>query len=176
MSARAFRDSSNGDSMTPLFVRIPAEHARRLDRAAFELRLPKQQLVSGLLERYVDPDSPSSLAALGARGSDAKASEARRITVQTIEPEGLAVGHHSFRPRELEVLDCEEAAELLRVEPELVQSMARAGELPGRELAGHWRFSRQALLRWLAGDPRAGGGEHDARSEPPAAEPASRDR
>lgn len=176
MPAGASRDSSKGNSMTPLFVRIPAEHARRLDRAAFELRLPKQQLVSGLLERYVDPDSPSSLAALGARGSDAQAPEARRITVQTIEPEGLAVGHHSFHPQELEVLDCEEAAELLRVEPELVRSIARAGELPGRELAGHWRFSRQAILRWLAGDPRVGGEEHDAGPEPPATELTSRDR
>src|SRR5690349_12495937 len=47
-----------------LFVRIPAEHARRLDRASFELRRPKQALVSELVERYVDPDSPASLAAL----------------------------------------------------------------------------------------------------------------
>ena len=43
-----------------LFVRIPTEYARRLDRAAFELRVPKQSLVSELVERYVDPDSPAS--------------------------------------------------------------------------------------------------------------------
>lgn len=176
MSTGASRGSGRADPMTALFVRIPTEHARRLDRAAFELRLPKQQLVSGLLERYVDPDSPSSLAALGPCSSDAQPQEDRRITAQTIEPEGLAVGHHSFRPRELEVLDCEEAAELLRVEVELVQSMARAGELPGRELAGQWRFSRQALLRWLAGDPPASAEAQEAEPEPPAAEPTSQDR
>jgi excisionase family DNA binding protein len=150
-----------GDPTTALFVRIPAEHARRLDRAAFELKLPKQRLVSGLLERYVDPDSPSSLAALGAAGE----SEGRRITVQSIEPSGLTVGHHSFRPREPDVLTCDEVAELLRVEPELIERMAGAGELPARQLAGQWRFSRQALLRWLAGEPPASGPEPERSTD-----------
>jgi excisionase family DNA binding protein len=128
-------------------VRIPAEQAKRLDRAAFELQLPKQQLVSGLLERYVDPDSPASLAALGETRGDFRAG--RRVTV---EPDGLTVGHHSFRPRESDVLTCEEVAELLRVEPALVEQMAQAGELPGRQLAGQWRFAKSAVLRWLAAD------------------------
>src|SRR2546427_529315 len=56
-----------------LFVRIPVEHARRLDRAAFELRRPKQALVSALVERYIDPDSPASLAALAASARGARA-------------------------------------------------------------------------------------------------------
>lgn len=166
------RGGRHDNPMTALFVRIPSEHARRLDRAAFQLRMPKQQLVSELLERYVDPDCPSSLAGLDDHRSDIHA--ARRITVQAIEPDGLAVGHHSFRPRELEVLDCEEAAELLRIEPELVRSMASAGEIPGRQLAGEWRFARQALLGWLASDTHIEAREADP--QPPATEPASRDR
>jgi hypothetical protein len=173
-----------------LFVRLPTEHARRLDRAAFELRVPKQSLVSELVERYVDPDSPASLMALGrgwglsADGSPRGAQSAphraasaprgaasaphrgshdaapaparsaaegsrRRVTVETLDPGELTVGHHSFRPRNLEVLNPEEAAELLQVDVEVVLELARAGELPGRELCAEWRFARVALLQWL---------------------------
>jgi excisionase family DNA binding protein len=132
-----------------LFVRIPTEQARRLDRAAFELRVPKQNLVSGLVERYVDPDSPASLRELregcGERGR-------RRVTVETLDGGELTVGHHSFRPRDPEVLTAGEAAELLQVEEQVVLELARAGELPGRELGGQWRFARAALLRWLSAD------------------------
>ncbi|MGH2832447.1 MAG: hypothetical protein ACRDK2_06690 [Solirubrobacteraceae bacterium] len=135
--------------MTALFVRIPAEHAKRLDRAAFQLRMPQAAAGLGLLERYVDPDSPSSLAGLDVRHPDTHS--ARRITVQAIDPDGLAVGHHSFHPQELEVLDCEEAAELLRIESELVQSMASAGELPGRQLAAS---GASAVKRCWDGLPR----------------------
>src|SRR5580704_16687733 len=94
-----------------LFVRIPTEHARRLDRAAFELRVPKQSLVSELVERYVNPDSPASLVALG-KGWGLGADESRRrVTVETLDQGDLTVGHHSFRPRNLEVLTPTEAAE-----------------------------------------------------------------
>ena len=138
-----------------LFVRIPTEHARRLDRAAFELRVPKQSLVSDLVERYVDPDSPASLVALG--------QNSRRVTVETLEQGELTVGHHSFRPRNLEVLTPQEAAELLQVDSEVVLELARAGELPGRELGGEWRFARAALLEWLgAGAAGAAEGTADA--------------
>jgi excisionase family DNA binding protein len=125
-----------------LFVRIPTEHARRLDRAAFELRVPKQSLVSELVERYVNPDSPASLMALG--------NDRRRVTVETLDQGELTVGHHSFRPRDPEVLTPEEAAELLQVDADVVLDLARGGELPGRELGGQWRFARAALLAWLA--------------------------
>ena len=150
MPAGPSRSSRRRDPTAALFVRIPAEQAKRLDRAAFELQLPKQQLVSGLLERYVNPDSPTSLAALGETRGDFRAG--RRVTIETVEPDGLTVGHHSFRPREPDVLTCEEVAELLRVEPALVEQMASAGELPGHQLAGQWRFAKSAVLRWLAAD------------------------
>jgi excisionase family DNA binding protein len=152
-----------------LFVRIPAEHARRLDRAAFELRRPKQALVSELVERYVDPDSPASLAALAgdapARSvlgyAPSRAHARRRVTVETLEPDTMLVGRHSFRPaaepRAPEVLTAEQAAELLQVEPSALTRMAEDGELPGRRLAGQWRFSREALLRWLAAPAPAEG-------------------
>jgi excisionase family DNA binding protein len=166
-----------------LFVRIPAEHARRLDRAAFELRRPKRALVSELVERYIDPDSPASLAALAgpgaaaprrplARGGARAEAGRRRVTVETIEPDALVVGHHSFRAVEpqqgvpsLEVLRSEQAAELLQVTCAVLERLAEQGELPGRKLAGEWRFSRAALLAWLAGPApaRAEGGEDGER-------------
>ena len=63
---------------------------------------------------------------------------------------GLIVGQHAFRPAEAPaVLTLDEAAELLRVEPAAVRALAEAGELPGREVAGEWRFARAALLTWL---------------------------
>jgi predicted DNA-binding protein len=153
-----------------LFVRLPAEHARRLDRAAFELRTPKQALVSELVERYVDPDSAASLAALApsdvdararsdARISAASSSSRRRVTIETLEPDTPVVGHHSFRPLAEpeapvpEVLNSEQAAALLQVEVRVVEELASAGELPGRSIAGEWRFSRQALIDWLSHPP-----------------------
>jgi excisionase family DNA binding protein len=172
---------STGKRATPtaaLFVRIPTEHARRLDRAAFELRVPKQSLVSELVERYVNPDSPASLVALGkgwgrhadgtvrgaalvdthipagegphgAATADVDGGDRRRVTVETLDRGDLTIGHHSFHPRSLEVLTPEDAAELLQVDPDVVLELARAGTLPGRELGGEWRFARVALLEWL---------------------------
>ena len=145
-----------------LFVRVPAEQARRLDRVAFELGRSKQSLVSELLERYIDPDPGPELGfPQGGR---------RRVTVETLEPDTLVVGHHSFRPREPaprsasepEVLRSEQAGELLQLDPTVVEGLAAAGELPGRMLAGEWRFSRAALLAWLA-QPGADGEDGDDR-------------
>ncbi len=48
-----------------------------------------------------------------------------------------------------EVLDVEEAAELLGVSVWTVRDAASKGELPGRKVGRAWRFSRQALLDWL---------------------------
>ena len=172
---------SRRQATTPLFVRIPAEQARRLDRASFELGRPKQALVSALLERYIDPASPASLAALAVpEQRDSAAAPApsqpvsalaedarRRVTVETLEPDPIVVGHHSFRPREraaaehdvAEVLTAEQAAELMQVERDVLERLAEAGELPARRLAGQWRFSRAALLDWLAaGAGPVGGG------------------
>jgi excisionase family DNA binding protein len=163
------RPSSRAQHTEALFVRIPAEQARRLDRAAFELRRPKQALVSELLARYIDPDDAASLAALASAPTQARAAAPRaeagrrRVTVETLEPDTLVVGHHSFRPREPEralapapeVLRSEQAAELLQLEVAVVERLAERGELPGRRLAGEWRFSRAALLEWLA--PQAPG-------------------
>jgi excisionase family DNA binding protein len=147
MSSSPHRGPRRPNHSTALFVRIPTEQARRLDRASFELKQPKQELVSGLLERYLDEDA-----------------RRRQVIVETIDAGELQVGHYSFRKRSPDVLTSEEAAELLQVEPEVVEQLAQDGELPARRLGDSWRFARQAILDWLA-DPAPARPEH-AGSEP----------
>lgn len=64
-----------------------------------------------------------------------------------------------------DVLDLAEAAQLLRLPASTIEQLARDGRLPGRQLAGQWRFSRSALLAWL--------GQHETSPAtlPPAALP-----
>ena len=117
---------------TALYVRIPTAEAEKLDRAAFELKTSKQDLVAGLVSRYGDVDT------------------LRRVTVDTTE-DGLSIGHASFRAfPPPDVLTVPQLAEWLQVGESAIAELAEAGELPGRRLAGEWRFARDAVLDWLA--------------------------
>jgi excisionase family DNA binding protein len=104
---------------SPLFVRLPAASAEKLSRAAFELKTPKRELVTDLVDRY-----------LGV--------------------EDVLVGRAATKRRGPDVLTVEQLAELLQVDDKTVRALAAKGELPGRKLGRHWRFSRQAVLDWLA--------------------------
>jgi excisionase family DNA binding protein len=118
---------------TALFVRIPSEHAAKLHRAADALGAPKRELITRLVAQYVDPDNPTMLSALG--GAQAE----------------WGVGQHSFRPAsELEILTPAQLAGLLQVDEEVVVELAEQRELPGRKVGEEWRFSREAILAWLA--------------------------
>ena len=66
--------------------------------------------------------------------------------------------HRTLRRRPVEVLDMrkskdvlnvEEAAQLLGVSAWTVREQARQGHLPGRKVGKEWRFSRQGLMIWL---------------------------
>jgi excisionase family DNA binding protein len=77
----------------------------------------------------------------------------REVVTRLILGNELSVGQHQFHPaREPAALTAAQAADLLQLEERLVLELAEAGGLPGRCLGGHWRFSRSALLDWLAGD------------------------
>src|SRR5918997_4189323 len=126
-----------GESKIPLYVRLPRAEAAKLDRAAFELEASKQNLVAGLVARYVDPSSASGLDALRQITGDAGT---RRVTVETAD-DSIAVGRHSFLPTETpEVLTVDELAALLKVEPAVVEALAEERRLPGRRLGSEWRF------------------------------------
>ena len=109
--------------MKPLYVRLPLEEAEKLRRAAFEMQTSKQDLVTDMI---------------------------RRFTVETTD-DGMAVGHAAFRPfSPPEVLNTSELASWLQVDEDAVTELAEQGDLPGRKLAGEWRFAREAVLDWLA--------------------------
>lgn len=127
-----------------MFVRLPAAAVDKLDRAAGALGVAKKELIAGLVSKYVDPDSRRGLSALGVL------SEPSPSRISPGDPTPIA-GSHSFRPYDQpEVLNAEQAAQLLQVEEKLVVQLAEQGELPGRKLGKAWRFSRPALIAWLA--------------------------
>jgi excisionase family DNA binding protein len=50
------------------------------------------------------------------------------------------------------VLTPGEAVALLRIEESQLREAAERGELPARQIAAEWRFSRDAVLNWLGVD------------------------
>ena len=135
-----------------LYVRLPAEEARKLDRAAQAVGAPKKDLVAGLVARYVDPDTDQGLAELRRLRVEAPGALSRRVVIEADDPQ-LVVGHHSFRPADVpEVLTPAQAATLLQVDEDAVLALAAEGRLPGRRIGDEWRIGRAALVAWLAGD------------------------
>lgn len=109
---------------TPLYVKLPSPAVDKLDRASAALGVPKKQLVADLVARYVDPDG------------------------------GPVLGTYSFQAhpaQELpEVLNAKQAGVLLQIDEKQVIELAEKGTLPGKKLGTQWRFSREALVAWLA--------------------------
>ena len=129
---------------TALYVRLPATAVDKLDRAAEALGVHKKDLVAGLVSKYVDPDTSRGLSALGSL------SQPRRVTFELGEP-SPTLGTYSFQPYDPpEVMNAEQAGQFLQVDEKHVIELAEAGKLPGRKLGAVWRFSREALVAWLA--------------------------
>ncbi|MDB4954128.1 MAG: binding domain protein excisionase family [Myxococcales bacterium] len=127
-----------------LYVRLPADAVDKLDRAAQALGVHKKHLVAGLVSKYVDPDSRRGLSALGAL------SQPRRVTVELGDARPT-VGSYSFQPHDPpEVMNAEQAGQLLQLEEKVVLELAESGKLPGRKLGKVWRFSRAAVIAWLS--------------------------
>ncbi len=135
------------DPTAALYVRLPHPEFDKLGRAAEALSTNKKALVTTLVSHYVDPDSTAGLDRLRAIA----AAKPQRVTVD-IPGDAMAVGHHAFTPAPLpDVLTPAQAAELLQVDEQEVVELAEANALPGRKIGDHWRFSRPALVAWLAG-------------------------
>lgn len=111
----------NKPALTALYVRIPAAQANSIHRLAETRGQAKQQVVTEIFEQV-----------LGTAG-------APRRTVTSGSRSPVA-----------DVLSLPEAAALLRVSADDVLECARTSGLPGRRIGDTWRFSRDALLGWLA--------------------------
>jgi excisionase family DNA binding protein len=106
-----------------LFVRLPAAAVEKLDRAAEALGMRKKDLVAGLIQK-LGPTSGEPVS---------------------------TIGTYSFQPYDPpEVMNARQAGQFLQIEESVVIEMAEAGKLPGRRLGDVWRFSRAALVAWLA--------------------------
>jgi excisionase family DNA binding protein len=134
-----------------LYVRLPSDVADRLDRAAATLGIRKKDLIAGLVSKYVDPDSRRGLSALGAL------SQPRRVTVE-LGDAGPTLGAYSFQaydpPEVMEVMNAEQAGQLLQLDEKVVLELAESGVIPGRKLGKVWRFSRTAIIAWLSSPDR----------------------
>ena len=140
-----------GEAEGALYVKLPAEAVDKLDRAAEALGVRKKDLVAGLVSKYVDPDSRQGLEALGSL------SNPRRVTIDlgNGRPTMGAYSFQAHEPAELpEVLTVAQLGEMLQVDEKTILKLAEAGDLPGRKLGSTWRFSRTAVVAWLAGSQR----------------------
>ncbi len=104
---------------TPLYVRLSQEPNRRLEQAV---------LLSGRSKRRIIEDAVRD----------------------HLSDEGLVVGRVALRANEpAEVLTLAEAAAFLRLDIAELRAAAETNTVPGRLIAGSWRFSRPAILAWL---------------------------
>jgi hypothetical protein len=142
-----------------LYVRLPASAIDKLARAAEALGVHKKDLVASLVSKYVDPDSQRGLHALDTL------SQPRRVSFDLGEP-SPTVGSYSFQPYDPpEVMNAEQAGQFLQIEEKNVIELAEAGALPGRKLGPTWRFSRAALVAWLAGPDKPEPPERETAAE-----------
>jgi excisionase family DNA binding protein len=126
------------EDYTALYVRIPSAEAEKLHRAADFLNTPKRELITRLVADF-DPDDPVWTRGVAGPGIGAQAE--------------FSLGQHSFRPAaELEILTPAQLAGLLQVEEDTIVELAEQGELPGKKVGEEWRFSREAILAWLASE------------------------
>jgi excisionase family DNA binding protein len=119
--------------LTPLFIRLPRAQVATLDRLASQSGRAKQHLVSELVAHALTLPKPGPLS-MG------------RVEVSRT-PE----------TRDDRVLTLDEAASLLKLSRDAVQARAQAGDLPGRRFGHDWRFSKLAVLAWLADGDRPNG-------------------
>jgi hypothetical protein len=114
---------------TPLYVKLPSAAVERLEQAAITLGVTKKELVTGLVEKYIHPGGLKP-------------------------PGGPTMGTYSFStydaPEAPAVMNAHQAGQFLQIDEKIVIELAEAGKLPGKKLGPAWRFSREALVAWLA--------------------------
>jgi excisionase family DNA binding protein len=112
--------------LTPVFLRLPRDQAAALDRVAHASGRAKQHVVSEWVAHALKPPKPAPLA-LG------------RVEVSS-----------AAETREDEVLTLDEVASVMKLPAAAVRQRAEEGDLPARRFGSEWRFSKRAVLSWLA--------------------------
>jgi excisionase family DNA binding protein len=112
--------------LTPVFIRLPKEQAAALDRLADQSGRSKQHVVSELVGHALAPPKPRPL------------------------PMGRVEVSSAVDTRADEVLTLDEIASVLKLPSVAVRQRAEDGDLPARRFGNEWRFSRLAVLSWLA--------------------------
>jgi excisionase family DNA binding protein len=80
-----------------------------------------------------------------------RSTSTRTASAAELGDAGPTLGAYSFQPYDPpEVLSSEQAGQLLQIDEAMVVELAESGKLPGRKLGESWRFSRAALVAWLA--------------------------
>ena len=105
------------------------------DRVPLYVRLPREQAAA--LDRLVDTTGQHKQNLVSELLAD-------RLEVGRIDIAETAGGPTG------EVLTLDELAQLLRLPADTVEALAKDGELPGRRIAGEWRFARAGVLEWLS--------------------------
>jgi excisionase family DNA binding protein len=105
------------------------------DRVPLYVRLPREQAAA--LDRLVDTTGQHKQHVVSELLADRL--EVGRIDIA--ESPGTSMG---------EVLTLDELARLLRLPVDVVEALVTDGEIPGRRIAGEWRFARSAVLEWLS--------------------------
>lgn len=113
--------SPPAEETVAVFARVPVSAGKKLASTALELGRPKQEVLAELVDRYA-----------GMLGEE------------------FSIGRATVANDPREVLTLEELAELLQVDVATVLALATNSEIPGRQLKDEWRFSRTAVLAWLA--------------------------
>ena len=63
--------------------------------------------------------------------------------------------------RKNDILTIDEAAELLRIPRSSAYKLAQEGKIPAQKVGRHWRFHRDTLLMWVAGQSTFEGKKSD---------------
>lgn len=111
-----------------LFVRLPADVMASVDEHVRVTGRTKQALVTDLVEAaFGSPSNPAG---------------------KQLQQQKLPADHA--------VLTLDEVAELLRVPAAQIIARIGDGGLPARRFGDEWRFSRDAVMRWLDAPDRSG--------------------
>lgn len=75
-----------------------------------------------------------------------KSSKQKRLKPSNGKVETVQMGNSTVV---IEILNLQEAADFLRVSKKALEEDAKKGVVPGKFVAGEWRFLKQALFNWL---------------------------